>query len=176
MTCNLYKINGLFNNHNLFSFQFPTKYCIAQNFDGGKFWCFWHFPARLSKFNQSNCLKAIQHLQVDSDHAFVKIFPLHIKWVSIHQNFPCQNFALYGTAMCMGIHTSGRQTMVTETNKTNALSLFLLHSIILVNNPIHQYNIFLLARFFRWVKETNKTTTSAAHFFYNMIVYWLINI
>ena len=61
--------------------------------------------------------------------------------------------------------------MVTETNKTNVLSLFVSHSIILVNNPIHQYNILMLAKFFRWVKETNKTTTSAAHFFYNTIVY-----
>ena len=37
---------------------------IAQNFDGGKFWCFWCFQARPSKFNPSNCLKTVQHLQV----------------------------------------------------------------------------------------------------------------
>ena len=30
----------------------------------GKFWRFWCFPARPSKFNSSNCLKTIQHLKV----------------------------------------------------------------------------------------------------------------
>ena len=34
-------------------------YRIAQNFDGGKFWHFWCFPGRPSKFNPSNCLKTV---------------------------------------------------------------------------------------------------------------------
>ena len=29
-------------------------YRIVENFDGGKFWWFWRFPARPSKFNPSN--------------------------------------------------------------------------------------------------------------------------
>ena len=44
----------------------------------------------------------------------------------------------------MSMHTHGRQTMVTETSKT---TFCLQHSFILVNNPIHQYNIFLLTSF-----------------------------
>ena len=44
------------------------------------------------------------------------------------------------------------------------LSLFpLQHALILVSNPIHQYNIFLLASFFfRWVKEISKTNSLEA--------------
>ena len=34
-------------------------YLIAQNFDRGKFWHFWHFPARPSNLTCQNYLKAI---------------------------------------------------------------------------------------------------------------------
>ena len=48
-----------------FNFAAPMLFCIAQNFDeGNRFWRFWHFAARSSKFNPSNCLKPIQRLQV----------------------------------------------------------------------------------------------------------------
>ena len=56
----------------------PNKsiYRIVQNFDGGKFWRFWRFPARPSKFNPSYCLKTIQPLQVCGEKQWpsVKIF------------------------------------------------------------------------------------------------------
>ena len=59
-------------------------YCIVScipysaKFWWGKFWCFWHFPARLSKFNPSNCLKTIQHSQVHGERQrpSVKIFSI----------------------------------------------------------------------------------------------------
>ena len=44
----------------------------------------------------------------------------------------------------MSMCTHGHQMMVTETSKT---TFHLEHSFILVSNPIHQYNIFLLTSF-----------------------------
>ena len=40
------------------------QYRIAQNFDRGNFDIFDTFQLDRQKFNPSNCLKAIQHLQV----------------------------------------------------------------------------------------------------------------
>ena len=50
--------------------------------------------------------------------------------------------------MCMHMRTRGHQTMVIETNKTiNFWGRFVYSMVILDNNPIHRYNIFLLASF-----------------------------
>ena len=38
----------------IWQFSTATYYRIAGNFNGGKFWRFWRFPARPSKFNPSN--------------------------------------------------------------------------------------------------------------------------
>ena len=69
-------------------------YRIAQNFDRGKFWRFWCFPARPSKFNPSNCSLTIQCLQVYGERQWpsVKIFE---ESVSVKIS-PHQNFTLYG--------------------------------------------------------------------------------
>ena len=69
-----------------------------QNFDGGKFRCFWCFPARPSKFNPSNHSKAIQSLQVYGErwtsyqNIFYQIFVESV-YINISHH---QNFALYG--------------------------------------------------------------------------------
>ena len=57
-----------------------SNYRIVQNFDVGKFWHFWCFPVGWSKFNPSNCLKTIQHLQVYGERQWpsVKIFSIKI--------------------------------------------------------------------------------------------------
>ena len=47
---------------------------------------------------------------------------------------------------------------------------------ILDSNPIHRYNGFLLTRFLRRVKATNKTTTLLTRFTYNLTLYWLKNL
>ena len=84
------------------------KYHIVQNFDGGKFWRFWHFQARPSKFNLSNCFKkySLYRCMVkDSNHPS-KYFPSNIWRVTIHQNSPRQNFALYSSlnhCLCINI-------------------------------------------------------------------------
>ena len=78
-------------------YNVQRRYCIAQNFDGGKFWCFWHFPDRPSKFNLSNCLKkqysVYRCIVKDSDHPS-KYFLSNIWRVCI-----CQNFPLYSNAI-----------------------------------------------------------------------------
>ena len=72
------------------------KYHIASvKFWRGKFWHFWCFPARPSKFNSSKCLKTIQPLQVYGNH-LLKHFPSNIWRVSIRKISPHQNFVLYG--------------------------------------------------------------------------------
>ena len=72
-----------------FDCQRSTIYRIAGNFDGGKFWCFWRFPARPSKLNPS-IFKPIQYLVKDTDHPS-KIFHQIFK-VSIRQNLPLSKF------------------------------------------------------------------------------------
>ena len=67
----------------------------------GKFWHFWCFPAsyRPWKFNPSNCLKqySVYRCMVkDSEHPS-KYFSSNIWRVSICQNFPRKNFALYSS-------------------------------------------------------------------------------
>ena len=69
-------------------------YHIAQNFDGGKFWRFWHFPARQSKFNPSIFQKqySVYRCMVkDSNHPS-KYFPSNIWRVTMCQNFPPSKF------------------------------------------------------------------------------------
>ena len=72
--------------------------------------------------------------------------------------------------MCMHMHTHGHQTMVKEASKTTTFEpiSFITHFHIVIvsySNPIHRYNIFLLASFFRWVKATSEATTLVACFF-----------
>ena len=81
-----------------FKIYYKSQYIISllysTKFWRGEIWSFWHFPARPSKFNPSNCLKqySIYRCMVkDSDHPS-KYFPSNIWRVSIHQNF-----ALYGS-------------------------------------------------------------------------------
>ena len=57
------------------------NYRIKQNFDGGKFWRFWHFPARPSKFNPSNCLKTVQHLQVYGERQWPSVTIFSVKYL-----------------------------------------------------------------------------------------------
>ena len=63
----------------------------------GKFWRFWCFPTRPSKFNPSNCLKqySVYTCMVEDSDYPSNYFPSNIWRVSIYQNFPHQNFALY---------------------------------------------------------------------------------
>ena len=69
----------------------------------------------------------------------------------------------------MRMRTRGRHRMVTETSKTTNFDpvSFIKHVFILVSKPTHQYNFFVLASFFRRVKETNETTNLEVRFFYN---------
>ena len=60
----------------------PT-YCIAENFDGRKFWRFWRFPARPSKYNLSNCLKTVQHLQVYGERQWPPVKIFSVKYLKI---------------------------------------------------------------------------------------------
>ena len=77
----------------------------------------------------------------------------------------------------MCIHTCGCLMMATESNKpTSHWAHFFTTRFLLVSNPIHQYNMFLLASFFRQVKDTNKTTHPEACFFYNTFLYQLTNL
>ena len=63
-------------------------------FDQRKFWHFWCFPARPSKFNLLKIFKALPHLQVyGEDHpskSFCQIFENSLSVIT-----PCQNFVLY---------------------------------------------------------------------------------
>ena len=62
----------------------------------------------------------------------------------------------------MRMHTHGREMMVTETIKTTKFWAHFFYNMflrILNSNPIQQYNDFLLASFFKQVKETNDITT-----------------
>ena len=67
------------------------RYRIAQNFDGQKFWRFWHFPARPSKFN---LLKTIQHSQVYGERQWptVKIFSVKYLKSRYPSNFLLSKF------------------------------------------------------------------------------------
>ena len=47
--------------------------------------------------------------------------------------------------------------MVPETNQIAVSFMYHTFLYLLINKPTHRYN-FLLASFFRWVKETNETT------------------
>ena len=73
-------------------------YHIAQNFDRGKFWHFWWFPATPSKFNLSIFKKhySVYRCMVKDSDRPSKYFPSNVWKVSMHQNFPRQSFALYG--------------------------------------------------------------------------------
>ena len=55
-----------------------VTYRIAENFDSGKFW---RFPARPSKFNQSNYLKTIQYLQVYSERQWPSFKIFSVKYL-----------------------------------------------------------------------------------------------
>ena len=57
-------------------------YRIVQNFDRGKFWRFWHFPARPSKFNPSNCFKTIQHLLVYGKRQWPSVKLFSVKYLN----------------------------------------------------------------------------------------------
>ena len=61
--------------------SYIVVYFIAQNFDGGKFWRFWHFPARPLKFNSSNFLKTIQRLQVYGEIQWPSIKIFSVKYL-----------------------------------------------------------------------------------------------
>ena len=78
------------------------KYRIAQNFDGGKFWRFWCFPARLSKFNPLNCLKTIQHLEVYGERQWPSVKIISIKYLkSQYPSKFCAIRYVYNSMLCM---------------------------------------------------------------------------
>ena len=85
------------------------KYHIAGNFDGGNFDIFDVFQPDHQNLT-CQTFKAIQGLVKDSDHPS-KYFPSKIfeKSLAIHQNFPRQNFPLYGIRVPMSI---SRPTML----------------------------------------------------------------
>ena len=66
----------------------------------------------------------------------------------------CRRFTFkQSKAMHIHMQTQGCQTLVTKTSKTTIFELISLYDFILLNNPIHQYNIFLLASFFQVGEE-----------------------
>ena len=72
------------------------NYRIAQNFDGGKFWCFWRFPARPTKFNPSNW-KTTQHLQAYGERQWPSITIFSVKYLKSRylSKFPPVNILRY---------------------------------------------------------------------------------